>query len=188
MKTNIFIVLMVLMWGVHVTSAQTIYVIDESTISFSSSALLEDIEATTQKAVAAWNLSTDSIFLKIPMKTFNFVNSIMQEHFNENYIESGKFPYAIFKGKIFTTGDLTKDGIYNASASGLLTIHGVTRERNMTGKIQVKNGKIQVEAVFNIKCKDYDIRIPKLLMQNIAEVVTVEVSLSFIPYVKKLNN
>ena len=103
----------------------------------------------------------------------------MEEHFNENYMESDKFKTAIFKGKIEGDVDYTKDGEYPVEAKGSLNIHGVEKERTINAVINVANGKITVASEFEIELKDHKIKIPKLVVKNIAETVKVTVNMLF---------
>jgi polyisoprenoid-binding protein YceI len=104
----------------------------------------------------------------------------MQEHFNENYIESDKFPNATFKGKIINLKDINfeKNGTYKAMVEGDLTIHGITKKVKHQGTFEIKDGKISANAKFPIALKDYEIKIPNTVIKNIAEIVEVTVILS----------
>jgi polyisoprenoid-binding protein YceI len=120
------------------------------------------------------------------IKDFVFEKSLMQEHFNENYMESEKFPKSTFKGKITNLSEVKFDanGKYNTTIEGELLIHGVTKTVKVTGTMEVKDGKIIAKAKFPIRVKDYNVEIPKLVFQNIAEVVDVTVDLTYVPYTK----
>jgi polyisoprenoid-binding protein YceI len=109
-----------------------------------------------------------------------FAKSLMQEHFNEKYMESEKFPKATFQGKL-TGFDLTKSGSQEVRAQGKLTIHGVTRDIDVPGTIEVAGKKITMKSKFMVKVADYDITIPQLLFQNIAEQVEVTVDFTYKP-------
>ena len=107
----------------------------------------------------------------------------MQEHFNENYIESHKYPKADFKGQIVNSGDInfTKDGTYKANVKGKLTIHGETKDVETTGTIAVKGGKVEADAVLSIELSDYKIEIPKVVKDNISKSVTIIVDCNLEP-------
>ena len=100
----------------------------------------------------------------------------MEEHFNENYIESDKFPKATFKGKILSPPDVSKDGTYPVNAIGDFQIHGITRNRTITGTIIVVNGVVTLNSEFTVKCADHHIDIPQIVFHNIAESIRVRVS------------
>ena len=108
----------------------------------------------------------------------------MQEHFNENYVESHKFPKAEFKGQIINNDeiDFTKDGNYTAQVKGKLTIHGETKDVETKGTVAVKNGRIQAGALFNIEISDYKIEIPGLVRDNIAKSVSISVDCTLEPF------
>ena len=168
----------------YFTSAQ-IYSAKTCKITFFSETPLENIEATNKVVVALLNTATKEIVFKIPMITFEFEKDMMREHFNENYVESDKYPKATFKGKINETVDLTTNGTYKLSATGKLTVHGVERERTIEGTIIVKDKELDLKTEFTIALKDHDIDIPKLVVMNLAEEVLVKVHATYVPYKKK---
>jgi polyisoprenoid-binding protein YceI len=100
----------------------------------------------------------------------------MQEHFNEKYLESDKYPYAEFKGKIMNDVDLSKDGNYPVTVQGDLNIHNVIKKYTINATINVQGGKIIGESKFNVKLVDHHVQIPTLIMKNIAEQVEVTIS------------
>jgi polyisoprenoid-binding protein YceI len=107
----------------------------------------------------------------------------MQEHFNENYVESDKFPRGEFKGTIVNNSDInyTKEGSYNARVKGKLTIHGVTRDIETTGTIKVDNGKLDLNSAFNILLSDYNIRIPSVVKEKLSNSIRVSVDCKLEP-------
>jgi len=178
-----FIILVFSILCVNV-SAQ-IYVANSSVISFFSEAPLENIQAVNKAAKPMLNTSNNEIAIKVPIKGFVFEKPLMQEHFNENYMESDKYPHAIFKGKINETIDYTKDGTYKASATGKLDIHGVEKDRTIEGTITVKGQEITLETKFDVKVADHKITIPKVVFQNIAEIIEVKMNSVLVPFKKK---
>jgi len=105
----------------------------------------------------------------------------MQEHFNENYMESDKFPTASFKGKINDNVDLTKDGTYKVTASGTLNIHGVEKPRDIEGSVTVKGGNVSLSSNFRVKLEDHKIERPSVVFQNIAETIDVKINATLKP-------
>jgi polyisoprenoid-binding protein YceI len=105
----------------------------------------------------------------------------MQEHFNEKYIESEKYPQSSFKGKINETIDYTKDGEHNVTVTGKLNIHGVEQDRTISGKVIIKNGTIQLISEFKVRNVDHNIQIPKLVVAKIAEAIEVKVDCILMP-------
>ncbi len=151
-----------------------------SSVHFFSDAPMEDIEATNLDGQSAIDLSTGEIVFSIPIKSFEFEKSLMQEHFNENYLESDKYPTATFQGKV--TG-FNKDagGWQKAKAKGSMDIHGVKNELSIEGEVRIEEGSIEVKSKFPIALKDYKIKIPKVVFYNIAEVVEVTITFTYEP-------
>jgi polyisoprenoid-binding protein YceI len=162
-------------------SAQTIFVAKSSEVHFFSAAPLENIEATNKDAKSLLNTDTKDVAVIIGIRHFKFEKPLMEEHFNENYMESDKYKTADFKGKINENIDFSKDGEYDVSVTGKLTIHGVEKERTITGKIKITGDSINVIAKFPIELKEHNIKIPKAVVQNIAESVDVTVNITYQP-------
>ncbi|WP_154640189.1 YceI family protein [Lewinella sp. W8] len=176
---NILLVAVLLCTGV--LSAQNPLITREGTTSFFSHAPLEDIEAVNDKTTAAIDFVKGDVVVKMLIKHFTFKNALMQEHFNENYMESEKFPAAIFKGKILTDEaiDLSQDGTYSVRVKGGLTIHGVEQAAEATAMITVTDGQVTAKTEFIARPADYDIEIPTVVVRNIAEEIQVTTTLNF---------
>jgi len=161
--------------------AQTRYIDRSGKASFFSSAPMEDIKAETNQAVSVFDIKTGEMVASMLMRSFNFRKALMQEHFNENYVESNKFPKATFKGKVTNIGEfnVSKNGKYSLDVVGEITLHGVTRPLHVTAEAVVENGGIKAKAVFPLAVKDFDIDIPRLVVMNIAEEVEVTVSFNY---------
>jgi polyisoprenoid-binding protein YceI len=162
------------------TQAQ-VFIAKGAEIKFFSKTPMEDINAKSKAAGAALNLETKKVFVSVKMTSFVFPNALMQEHFNENYMESEKYPTAIFDGTIVDdkNQDLTKNGTYNVNVKGTLTLHGVIKEYNTPIKIEVLDGKIVGDCAFKVKLVDHKIEIPTMVIQNIAEVIDVSIHAIF---------
>ena len=158
---------------------------DASTISFFSKSPLEDIEAANKKVTVVIKTTTNDIQFGVPMLGFKFPKPLMEEHFNENYVESTKYPTCTFKGKIVETVDYTKEGEHKVTAKGILDLHGVQKEIEVPGTITVKGTELLINANFKIKVAEYNIKVPSLYVQNIAEVVDVKVQAVLEPFTKK---
>ena len=143
---------------------------------------MEDIEAVNVSVSSIIDAAKKTIVIVVPIKSFSFQKKLMQEHFNENYLESDQFPNAIFKGKIQGWDGGT--GETEASATGTLEIHGVTQDVTITGTLSFMNDQITLETVFPIRLADYDIKIPKAVFYKIAEEVEVTAKLQYKPYEK----
>jgi len=174
------LILLMFLSGLSIAAHSQKYTSEKSFVSFYSHALLEDIKAENKKASSIFNTETGDIAFVITMKDFKFAKALMQEHFNEKYVESEKFPKATFQGKVtdFKPG---VDGTQQVNAHGKLTIHGVTRDITVPGTIDVQGKKLQVKSKFNVKVADYDITIPEIVFQKIAEEVEVTVDFSYKP-------
>lgn len=154
-------------------------------ISFYSKAPLEDIEATNKGGIVVMNTASNDVQVRITMQNFKFKNALMEEHFNENYVESQKYPNAIFKGKINEKIDFSADGEHKVTVSGKMEIHGVTKEETYPGTISKKGNEITIHCKFKIKVAEYNIQVPSLYVKNIAEVVDVDVNSVLEPFQKK---
>jgi hypothetical protein len=158
---------------------------DAGTVHFLSKSPLEDIEATNKNPIAVYKEETGDIQFAVVMTQFKFKAALMEEHFNENYVESTKYPQATFKGKVNEKVDLTKDGENKVTVTGKMTLHGVTKDITVDGTITKKGADLVVDSKFKIKVADYNIKVPSLYVQNIAEVVDVTVNITLEPFVKK---
>lgn len=152
-------------------------------ISFYSDAPMEKIEAHNSTASTVLDISTGNLEWAVLIQGFKFEKALMQEHFNENYMESTTYPKAKFKGKIDNLSDVNfkKDGDYNVNVSGQLEMHGVTKPVNATGVITVKGGNISAKSKFSVAVADYGIVIPKVVAENIAKNVDINVYADYQP-------
>ena len=148
-------------------------------ISFHSHTFLEDIDAVNQKVSAVIDPVRKNIAFSLRMKGFEFKRKLMQEHFNENYVESDKYPGSTFSGSF--TGDFNKDkeGVYPVRVKGKLTMHGVTKTIEEPGKLSVKNGSIFGVASFKLNPSEYNIDIPFIVRDKIEKENTIEINIEF---------
>jgi hypothetical protein len=146
-------------------------------VSFFSSTSVENIEAFNNEAASVVDTKSGDVAFIVPIKSFKFEKALMQEHFNENYMESNKFPKAEYKGKITNLGDVNfrKDGTYNVKTAGKLTMHGVTKDVMANGTIVVKAGTATLKSKFSVAPKDYGIKIPAVTSSKIASRIEVTV-------------
>ena len=165
--------------------AQAIYTSDTSMVSFFSSTPIENIEAFNTASTSLLNVPKKEIVFRVPIAGFQFDKPLMQEHFNENYMESEKFPHATFKGKLSDSLDISKDTIYNITATGMMNIHGQDRAEAYQGMIICQDGRATLMCNFAIALKDYNIKVPKVVFANIAEIIEVKTYFEFKPYEKK---
>jgi polyisoprenoid-binding protein YceI len=157
------------------------YFTKNGTISFFSETPLENISADNSQVVSVLNTQNGELNFSLLIRNFHFKKALMEEHFNENYMESDKLPKATFKGTISDPSkvDYSRDGTYNTTVSGDLTIHGVTHKITAPGTITVKGGNISANSKFAVKPADYNISIPKIVRENIAETIEVTVSCTY---------
>ena len=150
----------------------------DAKIKFSSDTPMEKIEGLNKSGTCVLDAATGKMEWKVLIKGFLFEKALMQEHFNENYMESSIFPSAQFKGQISNLGEInfTQDGKYKAKVGGKLTIHGVERDVTVEGTVKVSKGAVEVLSDFAVKPEDYKITIPSLVKDNIAKEIKVVVS------------
>ncbi len=165
--------------------AQGIFVATGGSSSFFSETPVENIDAHTTSVTSVLNTNKNEVLFTVPMRTYKFKKSLMEEHFNEKYVESEKYPNASFKGTINETIDWTKDGVYSVTATGVFNLHGVEKTLTESGKLIIKDSKITLESNFIIKLVDYKIEVPKLVASNIAEEIPIKLSCLYQPYQKK---
>ncbi len=163
--------------------AQNVWLGTAAEISFFSKTAIENIEAKSKVVGAAMNLANKSLFFKVKNTTFKFPKALMEEHFNENYMESEKYPTSEFKGTIVdsTNSDLTKNGTYSVWVVGKLTIHGVTKDYKTRATFTTKDGKIRGVASFRVRLDDHKIERPSVVAQSLAETIDVSVDVTFEP-------
>lgn len=158
-----------------------IYIVKKNIISFHSNTELELIKASSTQLKGIIDAEKRTFAFSVVIKTFDGFNSPLQkEHFNENYMESDKFPTAGFSGHIIEEVDFTKDGEYNVRAKGKFIIHGVEQERILQGDLTVKNGIIKLACIFTIFLSEHDIKIPRIVHEKLASEIKIIVSAEFI--------
>lgn len=163
------------------SSAQTLYKATNATVSFFSKTPIEDIDGKSETATTLINLEKKDIAFMIQNNSFQFPNKLMQEHFNEKYMESEKYPISNFRGNVQENIDLKVAGVYQVTVNGKLTIHGITLDRTIPGTLTVKEGSILLESNFIVKNSDHKIEIPSLVATKIADELDVKVKATLIP-------
>ncbi len=143
----------------------------------------EKVEGINRTATCVIDTKSGAMQFVALMKSFEFERALMEEHFNENYVESSKFPKAEFKGELKDNEeiDYSKDGTYTVKVKGILTMHGVSNEVKTDAKIIILNGKISATAEFSAKLEDYKISIPGLVADKVAKSAKITVSCSLEP-------
>jgi polyisoprenoid-binding protein YceI len=156
------------------------YSLEKSIVQFNSDATIEDIKADNTKASGLFNMANGEVAFSMPIKDFEFEKALMKEHFNEKYLESHLYPKAIFQGR-FPDVKKEVEGEQLVKAAGKLTIHGVTKEVTIPGTVELRRNQIVARSKFIIHLADFNIKVPTLLWQNIAEDVEVSVEFIFKP-------
>ncbi len=151
-------------------------------IKFFSETIVEDIKAENDAVLSIINTSTGEIAIAMQMNQFEFPKKLMQEHFNENYIESEKYPKSTFKGRIANFSEIPENKTTKTVVKGTMTIHGVSKDLTISTNLTKKEGNIVMEGKFIIKLKDYQIKIPRIVIKNIAEEIEVIYNFSHLSY------
>ena len=179
----------IMVTGLMVTSiamamlGQGKYLTNNGEISFYSHTAIEDITAINNEVASVIDAASGEVAIIVKMTAFQFEKKLMQEHFNENYVESEKFPKATFNGSIKNNGevDYSRSGNYIVQVAGELTIHGVTNSVGAEGTIEVKAKGITARTKFLLNPEDYDIKIPRVVRKNIAESMEITAILNCDP-------
>lgn len=161
-----------------------IYYTSNGEITFYSHAPIEDIEATNKQVSCAIDIKEGKIAFSMLMNAFQFEKALMQEHFNERYVESHKFPKATFEGLIKDLEDvsLSKAGSYNIEVEGKLTLHGITKTVKSRGTIKVGIDKnVSAKSTFVVNLQDFKVEIPTMYIDNISESIEIKVDVKLKP-------
>ncbi len=158
-----------------------IYSSNTGNINFFSHTSVEDISADNHKVKSAFDATSGKIQFSLLIKDFEFKKALMQEHFNENYLESTKFPKAKFNGNISNVSaiDFSKNGKYSSPVSGKLTIKDVSKTVNTIATFTVNGGVVNGKASFKVNPEDYNIEIPKLVVNKISKDIKISIDVDF---------
>ena len=156
------------------------YMTKNGFIGFYSKTPLEDIRAENNQVYSALDATTHRIAFAVLLKGFLFTKELMQVHFNENYVESDKYPKATFSGSCSGGMDLIKDGTYQVVIKGDLTLHGVTKPVETTAQLDVKGNHIKGSSTFKLKPEDFKISIPAIVREKIASEMNVKVQIDWV--------
>lgn len=183
MKKILFAVMML---SAGFSNAQTKFFTKKGKITFDATTpnSPEQIRAKNENVISVIDLSSGAMQFMLSMTAFEFEKALMQEHFNENYVESEKFPKAEFKGNVtdYKSINLGKDGNYTVNVKGNLTMHGVTKEVTSTGTMTVKGGMLAAgKAEFKVHLPDYGIEIPSVVSDKLSKDAKIKVDLVYEP-------
>ena len=161
--------------------AQDIWMTRSGTIVFHAGTTVENIDGTNKEVASLLNTKTGEIAFNVPVKSFRFTRSLMEEHFNENYMESTKYPKATFQGKITDLSKINfaKDGTYKTMVDGELMMHGATKKISVPAAITVSQGKISASSSFKVPLADYNVAIPGVVADKISKEATIEVNCNY---------
>ena len=172
-----YIALIVLALVNFYRAGQDIYTCKNAKINMFSSAPIEDIEANSTEGVSVYNAATGDLAFSVPIRSLHFEKSLMEEHFNENYMESDKYPKATFSGTYTGSVQLNKDGVYQVTIKGNLSLHNATKAIEVPATIEVKNGHLLGKTEFKVKPEDFNIAIPSVVRDKIDKEITVKVNI-----------
>ena len=179
MKRNLL--LYVLFFFVFKQADSQVYYTKNGNISFYSKSPLQNIEAENNQVISVLNIQNGELQFSLLNNAFHFPKAKMEEDFNENYIESDKYPRSSFKGMVTDINhvDLKRDGTYPLMVNGDLTIHGITKPITVNGTIIISKGTISTNSSFTVLVKDYGIKIPTIFSNKIAEQIEIKISCSY---------
>lgn len=169
------LILICLLFSTQLIAQQ--YYSKKGQVSFFSEAPIENIEAVNKDVSAIIDSQSGGFAFRLKIQDFTFPSSLMQEHFNESYLESDKYPLSTFTGSIADISKLDLSSRQTLTVKASLSIHGITQETEMVAYAQIINGELHISSTFDVVLEDYDIDIPKIMMYKIAEVIKVAVDI-----------
>lgn len=166
---------------IHISFAQKRYFTKTGIVSFKAGTAVEDIDAINKSVTSIFDATSGQYEFALLVNGFEFRRALMQQHFNEDYMESDKYPKSTFKGKItdISKVNFQKDGTYPVTVKGILDIHGVKKEIETPGVFRVKGGNVSSTATFSILLADYNIEIPSLVKDKISKTVKITVNCDY---------
>lgn len=184
---NVGFVLIMLLATAFGANAQGKFFSKTALVSFNASTAVEDIDAQTNTGTIVLDAQTGKLETAVLVKAFQFKRALMQEHFNENYMESSKYPKAVFKGELTNLSDVNfkKDGTYKVKVKGTMEMHGVKKEVTTNGTLTVAGKNLKVNSDFIIVCADYNIKIPSVVADKIAKEIKVTFNTELQPLAAK---
>ena len=155
----------------------SLFYTNKGQISFKSESKQELIRASSNEMQGIIDEDKKTFVFKVQIRTFNGFNSaLQQEHFNEKFLESEKFPQATFMGKIIENIDFKKDGVFEIRAKGKLWIHGVENERIIRSIVTIKNGIAKIQSHFTVALSDHNIKVPRVVHEKVSSEISVDIS------------
>jgi hypothetical protein len=181
---NLSLLLGLLMLGLNLSAQK--YNSKNGFVGFYSHTAIEDVKADNNQVNSILDSSTSDIVFLLLNKSFHFDRALMEEHFNENYMESETYAKSTFKGKITNLSEINfaKPGVYNVTVSGEMNMHGVAKPITTSGTIEVLSDGLVAKSKFNVKPEDYGIVIPSLVREKISNEMEVTVNIKYSPIAK----
>jgi len=179
-------ILLIIFTGSLLSSFAQKYITKTGTIEIYSETPLFIIEGVNKKVASILNTETGEVVSSTLIRSFKFEEALVEEHFNENYLEPHKFPKSIFKGKItdYKKIDFSKDGKYDIMIEGKLTIHGVTNYIKEKGSLVIKNGEISAKSDFPVSLKAYGVKVEPAYKKAIKDDILLKIHFDYKPYNK----
>lgn len=175
------LLMLMVTWQLPVAGQALLYELKQGTVQFYSDALQELIHASSDGVEGLLDISTGKFAIRVGIASFKgFNNPLQRTHFNENYMESEKFPVAVYSGKIIEDIDLSREGVYWVRTKGKLTIHGVTQERIIKTRILSGKDQLTVDATFPVLLSEHDIKVPRIVYNKLAQEIRVSVNARFV--------
>lgn len=176
------LLLIVFLFFFSMLYAATVYVIKSSKIRFKSEAPLETIIAESSELKGMLDLQSKNFAFTVNNESFKGFNSPLQrEHFNDNYLDTDKYPVISYTGRIIDEIDFNKPGTYTVRAKGMMNVKGINRERLIKNVVEVKTNSIKITSEFTVLLDDYSIRIPRVVNQKIAPEIQITLSANLEP-------
>lgn len=150
-------------------------------IEFTSKTSIETIEAKNHQVLGILDLAKHQVAFTVLIKGFLFEKQLMQDHFNEDVMESDQYPKAKFEGSFSSTVNLQASGKQSVPISGNMTIHGITKPISIVAVITPENGKLTTSASFQLKPADFNLKVIGVLKNNIAKIIQVTVKAGLQP-------
>lgn len=186
MKKYVFLNLLLLIVFAGNVSSQDKYITKTGHVWIYSKTPVKEIEAHNRQITTILDIKTGDMIVSCFLIDFKFDNQLVEEHFNENYVESAKFPKVKFKGKVLNIAsiDFSKNGTYKRMVVGVMEMHGKTVTIKSEGTAVVKDGKIKATASFTVTPEQFAILIPEIVKDKIAKEIKVNVDFIYTPYTK----
>ena len=175
------VLVLLLIQGLLWANDNQVFSVKSSKVIFKSVAELETISAESTSLTGLVDPKTKNFAFSINNKSFDGFNSALQkEHFNDNYLESDKYPTTTYTGRIIDDIDFKKPGIYTIRVKGMFKIKGVTREELIKGVIEVSPAGIRLNSSFSLLLSDYEIRVPRIVNQKIATEIQISIQANLV--------